>query len=53
MLLWIVWPQEGRYSQPEPVIGWWKHGPACFAFDDIENANHLVGHWAEIDCPDV
>jgi hypothetical protein len=53
VLLWIVWPECGWPSPPEPVIGWWKHGPETFAFDNFENANHLVTHWAEITEPTI
>ena len=48
VLLWIAWPECGWPCPPEPVVGWWKHGPACFAFGKYENANHLVTHWQEI-----
>jgi hypothetical protein len=51
MLLWIVWPECGWPSPPEPIIGWWKHGPECFSVQKIENANHLVTHWMEIKEP--
>jgi len=51
MLLWVVWPECGRRQPPEVKIGWWKHGPACFSIDCIENANHLVTHYAEITEP--
>ena len=51
VLLWIVWPECGRPSTPEAVVGWWRHGPETFSFERIENANHLVTHWAEITEP--
>lgn len=51
VLLWIVWPEMGWPSPPEPKIGWWKHGPQTFAFEEFENANHLVKFWAEINEP--
>lgn len=56
MLLRVEWPKEsfcgwGCFSGPEYVIGWWKHGPKCFSFMDIENANHLVTHWMDIQEP--
>ena len=52
VLLWIVWPQmRGWCDSPEPLIGWWKHGPKCFALGDIENADHLVRYWMEIPDP--
>lgn len=51
MLLWVVWPECGWPAQPEPIIGWWKHGPQCFAFGQFENANHLVTHYTEITEP--
>lgn len=52
VLLWIVWPQmRGWCDSPEPLIGWWKHGPQCFALGDIENADHLVRYWMEIPNP--
>ena len=51
ILCWVVWPECGRPSSPEPIIGWWKHGPGCFAVDSVEHANHLVTHWAEIPEP--
>lgn len=38
-------------DMPEPKIGWWKHGPGCFAFDEFENAGHLVTYWMEIEDP--
>ncbi len=27
---------------------WWIPQRRCFAFEDIENANHMVTHWFEI-----
>jgi len=51
VLLWVVWPECGWPQFPEPKIGWWKHGPGCFAFDEYENANHLVTHWEDIHDP--
>lgn len=51
VLCWVVWPDSVWRDQPEPVIGWWKHGPGCFAVGDVENADHLVTHWAEIPEP--
>ncbi len=53
MLLWIEWPACDWPSPPEPVTGWWKHGPSCFAFREFENANHLVKFWAEIPEPSI
>jgi hypothetical protein len=46
-----VWQGFGWIDQPEAKIGWWKHGPGCFAFDEFENADHLVTHWMEIADP--
>lgn len=52
VLLWIVWPQVlGWCDSPEPLVGWWKHGPKCFALGDIENADHLVRYWMELPDP--
>lgn len=51
MLLWVVWPEMSWPAPPEPIVGWWKHGPRCFCFEGIENGNHLVTHWAEITEP--
>ncbi len=51
LLLWVVWQGFGWRDQPEAKIGWWKHGPRCFAFDEFENADHLVTHWMEITDP--
>jgi hypothetical protein len=51
VLLWVVWQDFGWRDQPEAKIGWWKHGPGCFAFDEFENADHLVTHWMEITDP--
>jgi hypothetical protein len=53
VLLWLVWPEDEILwpAPPEAVIGWWKHGPACFTSADIENADHLVTHWCEITEP--
>lgn len=34
--------------KPQTVIGWWKHGPMCFAWDDLENCDHLVLFWMQI-----
>jgi hypothetical protein len=51
VLVWVVWPECDWISPPEPVIGWWKHGPGCFSVRKIENANHLVTHWMEIPEP--
>jgi hypothetical protein len=53
MLLWIEWPECGWPSPPEAAIGWWKHGPECFAFQEFENANHLVKFWSEIPEPKI
>ena len=52
VLLWVVWPSFGAWcDSPEPLIGWWKHGPKCFALGDIENADHLVRYWMELTDP--
>jgi hypothetical protein len=51
VLLWVVWQGFGWIDQPEAKIGWWRHGPGCFAFDEFENADHLVTHWMEIADP--
>ena len=51
VLLWVVWQGFGWRDQPEAKIGWWKHGPGCFAFNEFENADHLVTHWMEIADP--
>jgi hypothetical protein len=51
VLLWVVWQGFGWRDQPEAIIGWWRHGPGCFAFDEFENADHLVTHWMEIADP--
>lgn len=51
VLVWVVWPQCGWPQWPEPLIGWWKHGPGCFAVGNVENANHLVTHWMDISEP--
>lgn len=51
VLVWVVWPQCGWPQWPEPLIGWWKHGPDCFAVGNVENANHLVTHWMDISEP--
>jgi hypothetical protein len=52
VFVWVVWPEtRGWGAEPEPVVAWWKHGPSCFAFDNIDPANHLVTHWMEI--PDL
>lgn len=51
ILLWIEWPECGWPSPPEPVIGWWRHGPQTFSFGQYEFANHLVQFWAEIPEP--
>ncbi|MBC8125813.1 MAG: hypothetical protein H8M99_01515 [Gloeobacteraceae cyanobacterium ES-bin-144] len=48
VLVWVVWPPCGWPQWPEPLIGWWKHGPGCFAVGNVENANHLVTHWMDI-----
>ena len=39
---------QGRSAFREHRIIWWKHGPGCFAFDDFENADHLVTMWCEL-----
>jgi hypothetical protein len=36
----------------DPCKGW-KHWPSCFAFDMIENANHLVKAWSDITEPEI
>jgi hypothetical protein len=50
VLVWVIWPNHGR-DQPEPLIGWWRHGPGCFSVENVENANHLVTHWMDISAP--
>lgn len=30
---------------------WWIPQKSCFAYDDIENANHKVTHWMPIPNP--
>lgn len=52
MLLRVQYKNPIYFRFPEFVIGWWKHGPGCFAFNDIEHANHLVTHWSEINRPE-
>lgn len=52
VLCWVVWPQISRPHPPEPIVGWWRHGPECFSLDNIENANHLVTHWTETNKPE-
>ena len=53
VLLWVVWPEDEILwpVPPEAIIGWWKHGPQCFGFDNVEHADHLVTHWCEIPEP--
>lgn len=51
VLCWVVWPACGWPAPPEAIIGWWKHGPGCFAVANIECADHLVTHWMEIADP--
>ena len=51
VLLWVVYPEVGWRCPPGPVTGWWKHGPGCFAFNEFENADHLVTHWSEVNEP--
>lgn len=51
VLCWVVWPEQVWRDRPEPIVGWWKHGPACFSIQNIENANHLVTHWRDIPNP--
>lgn len=53
VLVWVVWPEYGWSSPPEPLIGCWKHGPGCFSIGHIENANHLVTHWMDIPKPNA
>jgi hypothetical protein len=53
VLVWVVWPQCGWPQWPEPLIGWWKPGPGCFAVGNVENANHLVTHWMDISEPNT
>lgn len=50
VLCWVVWPEISRHHE-KAIIGWWRHGPECFSIEKIENANHLVTHWAEINKP--
>lgn len=52
ILCWVEYPPQGRPLPTEPVVGWWRHGPGCFALDSYENANHLVKYWAEINEPE-
>lgn len=53
MLLFIKDYPCGYWSSIDTcALGWWKHEPGCFAFNDIENANHLVTHYSELNEPD-
>lgn len=52
VLLWVETTGWCNIPVSKPVIGWWKHGPACFAFDEYENANHIVKYWREIPEPE-
>ena len=51
VLVWVVWTGCGWPSPPEFRKGWWRHGPGCFAFDEYENANHLVKFWMDVSDP--
>ena len=42
------WATTGVW-ETKIVIGWWRSGPGCFAFDKFDNANHLVVYWSWID----
>jgi|GEM_PF-5918000 len=53
ILCWVVWPETNWYQPPEAIIGWWKDEPQCFSVKNIENANPLVTHYAEIDEPET
>ena len=35
--------------QTKIVVGEWRSGPGCFAFDKFDNADHLVVYWSWID----
>lgn len=49
---WVEFPDAGErpteYTKAGPKIVWWRQGPECFAFDEFENANHLVKFWMDI-----
>ncbi len=31
--------------------GWWKGQCFCFAYEDLENANHAITHWQPLPDP--
>lgn len=49
ILCWVVWWGQ----PPEAIIGWWRDGPQCFSVENIEYADPLVTHYAEIDEPET
>ena len=52
MLLRVVkrgWGVGSAVRQTKIVIGEWRSGPGCFAFDKFENADHLVVYLSWID----
>ena len=54
MLLRVLTPDwfltvAGGVRKTKIVIGEWRSGPGCFAFDGLENADHLVVYWSWID----
>lgn len=53
VLLWVNTSRAFTY-RPNigPEIGWWRHGPSLFSYDDIEDASCVATHWAEISAPD-
>lgn len=52
MLVWVKWPEVRWPSYPGPAIAWWKNGPKWFYLKGIENADHLITHWSEINQPE-
>jgi hypothetical protein len=44
----LLWVQSSDWPFSEPVVGWWKPGPGCFAFGELENANTRVTYYMEI-----
>ena len=52
MLVWVKWPELGWPSNPGPEIAWWKRGPEWFCLKNIENADHLITQYSEINEPE-
>lgn len=49
VLVWMEFPSFGRpWNSSGCYRAWWRHGPSCFSWNNIEDINHLVLAWMEL-----